>query len=125
MSDSSFSANTEGLTEQLPFMQEVAEGLRSIGTNLEATLDDLGPCWGPDATGQQFFTQYDNPHQEWREGVSDASDVVDSTVQGVQTMAVQFDRMEDNNISATQQLLPRDSDGPSSGDDPDVRPGKA
>ena len=125
MPDNSFSVNTEGLNAQLPYMQELAEQLRSVGTSLEATLAELGPCWGSDAAGQQFLGQYDNPRQEWLDGVSGASDVVDSTAQGVQTMAVQFDRLEEQNVAAVRQLQPSDSSGPRTVDDPDSRTGKA
>ncbi|QMU77117.1 hypothetical protein GXW83_16775 [Streptacidiphilus sp. PB12-B1b] len=118
-----FSVDTEGLNNQIPYMQELAEQLRSVGTTLESTLDALGECWGKDAAGQQFFGQYDNPHQEWVQGVGGAGDVVDSTAQGVRTMAVQFDRLEDQNVAAVRQLQPADG-GSSSTDDYDSRPGK-
>lgn len=125
MSDNSFSVDTEGLNNQIPYMRELAEGFRSVGTSLQATLDALGECWGQDATGQQFFGQYDNPRQEWIEGISGTSDVVDSTADGVRTMAVQFDRLEQRNVAAVKQLQPGDSAGPRTVEDPDSRPGKA
>ncbi len=117
MSDA-FSVNTDGLHEQMPYMQELAMNIRSVGTNLQARLNELGDCWGDDAAGQQFFEQYGNPRDQIVGGVSDVGDVLDSTSQGIDTMAVQFDRLEDQNVSAARQLQtgsPSDDSDPRSG----------
>jgi uncharacterized protein YukE len=123
MPDSSFSVNTTGLGEQIPYMQDLGEQLRSVGTNLRATLAELGPCWGGDATGNQFLDQYQGPRDQLFEGIDGAGEVVDSTSDGIRTMSVQFDRLEDQNTTAAQQLTSGGSDGPS-GHDTDSRPGK-
>ena len=128
MSDDSFSVNTDGLHEQMPYMQELAEQFHGIGSNLRAVLDDLGECWGDDATGQQFLEQYTQPKEQILEGIGDTGDVLDSTADGIKTMAVQFERLEEENIAAVKQLAPSDidTDGSGSGDHgPDGRPGKA
>jgi len=121
MSDDTFSVNTEGLSEQLPYMQELARSVRAVGTNLQARIGPLEGCWGGDATGQQFFSQYDSPREQIVQGVGDVGDVLDSTTEGVQTMAVQFDRLEEENVAAVRQMSPRETTGPSAGDDYDGR----
>jgi hypothetical protein len=106
MSNDSFSADTDGLHEQIPFVQELAANFRAIGTNLQAKLDALGPCWGPDAGGQEFYGQYAEPRDQILEGTSDTGDVLDSTVDGIKTMAVQLAHMEDENEASARQLMP-------------------
>jgi uncharacterized protein YukE len=117
MSNDAFSVNTDGLHEQMPYMQELAMNIRSVGTNLQARLDELGDCWGGDATGQQFITQYGTPRDQILGGVSDVGDVLDSTSQGIDTMAVQFDRLEQENIAVVRQLTPSNADGGGSDSD--------
>ena len=36
-------------------MQQLAARFKGIASGLEGQLSDLGPCWGDDATGEEFF----------------------------------------------------------------------
>jgi len=112
----SFSVNTDGLHNQIPYMQELAEQVRGIGTGLQARIEELGDCWGDDDTGQQFYNQYATPRDQILEGVSGTGDVLDSTADGIKTMATQYQQLEDENVFAVRQLQPGDNSGP---DDPD------
>ena len=104
MADQSFSVDTEGLSEQIPYVQEFAARIRGIGTGLQTTLASLGDCWGDDETGQQFLGQYADPRDQIIGGLHDTGDVVDSTADGVRTMATNYERLEDENIAAVRQL---------------------
>jgi uncharacterized protein YukE len=97
-------------------MQELAEQVRGIGTGLQSRIEELGDCWGDDDTGQQFYNQYATPRDQILEGVSGTGDVLDSTADGIKTMATQYQQLEDENVFAVRQLQPGDNSGP---DDPD------
>lgn len=118
MDNGTFSVDTDALHRQLPFVRELAEHVRSVGTNLDARLSGIGNVWGKQAVGVQFEDQYDNPHHEVLEGLSGAGEVLDSTADGVETMALRFNQLEEDNVAAVRQLQPRDPDSGTSGGDP-------
>ncbi|MFD7905909.1 WXG100 family type VII secretion target [Kitasatospora sp. NPDC059722] len=104
MANESFSVDTDGLHLQLPYVQQLAARFKGIAGGLEGRLSDLGPCWGDDATGEEFFKQYDAPHQEIHKGIGGIGQVVHSTAEGIRTMAVNFERLEDNNIESVRRI---------------------
>ncbi|SEL30912.1 hypothetical protein [Streptacidiphilus jiangxiensis] len=104
MGNESFEVNTEGLQNQLPYLRELAARFRGIGTELEAKLGSLGQPWGDDETGQQFLESYDNPHRQILDGISQTGEVLDSTGDGIDTMAKNYRILEEENIAAARTL---------------------
>ena len=104
MADGEFYVDTDGLRNQLPYVQQLAARFRDIGTSLEGRLGELGECWGDDATGRQFYSQYATPRTQIIESAGQMGELVDSMHDGIRTMAVNLERMEDQNIEATWRL---------------------
>ncbi|MFI6444299.1 WXG100 family type VII secretion target [Kitasatospora sp. NPDC050543] len=104
MSDGSFSVDTDGLHLQMPHLQQLATRFLSLHLNLQARLEGLGECWGDDPAGKEFVEQYANS----RDGIIDAlggiGEVVHSTADGVTTMAVNFERLESDNVFSLRNL---------------------
>ncbi|MBC3841049.1 hypothetical protein GXW82_14445 [Streptacidiphilus sp. 4-A2] len=115
MADDAFEVNTEGLHDQMPYLRELASRFTGIGTSLEATLGAIGQPWG-DATGQQFLQSYDTPHQQILDGISQTGEVLDSTGDGIDTMAKNYQTLEDENVTAARSL--DTGDGSDSGTTP-------
>ncbi|MGW3121592.1 WXG100 family type VII secretion target [Streptomyces sp. NPDC001107] len=106
MSDGTFSVDTERLDQAAPQMQELAARIRSIATKLDGRLESLGACWGDDESGRQFLEQYAEPKQQLSEAITGVGDVLDSTVDGIRTMAKGFARTEEQSIEAVRSLTP-------------------
>ncbi|MFD8542560.1 WXG100 family type VII secretion target [Streptomyces sp. NPDC059649] len=115
MSDRRFSVNPEGLHNQIPYLQEVTERLRGIGSSLEATLSTLGACWGDDAGGREFLNQYAPSKEKIIKSTADMTEVLHSTGQGIETMAKRFQQLEDENIASVHRLVSPSSPHPSEG----------
>ncbi|MDI5963747.1 WXG100 family type VII secretion target [Streptantibioticus silvisoli] len=122
MADGTFSVNTEGLHRQLPYVENLAERFRGIGTSLQGRLGELGECWGDDTTGEQFFGQYEAPREQMFQGIGDSADVLDSTAQGIDTMARNYERLEDENVTAVRSLAPRSAPQESGGGEKSGKP---
>ncbi|MFC5219720.1 hypothetical protein [Streptomyces coerulescens] len=82
----------------------MAAKIRSVGTALEGRLSGLGPCWGDDENGRQFLEQYADPSRRLIRGIAVTGEVLDSTVDGIQTMAEGFQRTEDQNVEAAHSI---------------------
>lgn len=106
MSDGTFSVDTERLDQAAPQMQELAARIRSIATKLDGRLESLGACWGDDESGRQFLEQYAEPKHQLSEAITGMGDVLDSTVDGIRTMAKGFARTEEQSIEAVRALTP-------------------
>ncbi|MFD0280044.1 WXG100 family type VII secretion target [Kitasatospora sp. NPDC127111] len=104
MADHVFSVDTERLAAATPQVQELAGLIRSVGTRLEARLGELGECWGDDYTGREFRDQYLSPKEQLTEAVGGTAEVLDSTVDGIATMAKGFRRTEEQNVEALRIL---------------------
>ncbi|MCH0567248.1 WXG100 family type VII secretion target [Streptomyces sp. MUM 2J] len=104
MADGEFYVDTDGLHEQLPYMQQLAARFRDIGKGLEGRLDELGECWGDDAAGRQFYEQYAEPKRQIIESTKQMGDLLDSMHDGIRTMAVHLEGLEDQNIEMTRRL---------------------
>ncbi|MEV6024712.1 hypothetical protein [Streptomyces sp. NPDC052036] len=104
MADGEFYVDTDGLRRQLPYVQQLAARFRDIGKSLEGRLGELGECWGDDAIGRQFYEQYATPRKQIIDSTELMGQLVDSMHDGIRTMAVNFERMEDQNIEATKRL---------------------
>jgi hypothetical protein len=55
--------------------------------------------------GKAFASQYLNPRDEMFEGLSSAADVLDSTADGLETMAKGFAQTEDTNVANARHLI--------------------
>jgi hypothetical protein len=108
--NNSFSVDTEGLSHVIPDVENLAMRIRSIGTQLQGKLSALGECWGEDKNGEQFLSQYLKPKEDLVEGITSSGEVLDSTVEGIYTMAKQYDRLEQENMLALQRLKVADPD---------------
>lgn len=106
MSDGTFSVDTERLEQAVPQMQELAGRIRSIATKLDGRLEALGACWGDDESGRQFLEQYAEPKRQLSAGITGAGNVLDSTVDGVRTMARGFARTEEQNVETLRAVTP-------------------
>jgi uncharacterized protein YukE len=104
MADSAFSVDTDGLGQSAPHVHELAGRIRSIGTKLQGRLNALGECWGDDENGRQFLEQYSEPGHQLIRGIADTGDVLDSAVDGIQTMAKGFQQTEDQNAEAAHSI---------------------
>ncbi|MCG7202649.1 WXG100 family type VII secretion target [Streptomyces arenae] len=106
MSDGTFSVDTARLSQSAPQMQELAARIRSVATKLDGRLEALGACWGDDESGRQFLEQYAEPKRQLSEGITGAGHVLDSTVDGIRTMAKGFARTEEANVEALRAVTP-------------------
>ncbi|MCG6495633.1 WXG100 family type VII secretion target [Kitasatospora sp. A2-31] len=104
MADRVFSVDTEKLAAAAPQVQELAGLIRSVGTRLEARLGELGACWGDDYTGREFHQQYGQPKERLTEAIDGTAEVLDSTVDGIGTMAKGLRRTEEQNVEALRPL---------------------
>ncbi|ALV31357.1 WXG100 family type VII secretion target [Streptomyces sp. CdTB01] len=109
MSDGTFSVDTERLDRAAPQVQELAARIRSVATKLNGRLEALGPCWGDDESGRQFLEQYAEPKRQLSAGITGAGTVLDSTVDGIRTMAKGFRRTEEQNVETLRAITPTDS----------------
>ncbi|MEU2336371.1 WXG100 family type VII secretion target [Streptomyces sp. NPDC006654] len=111
MSDGTFSVDTAALDRSAPQMLELAGRIRSIATKLDGRLEALGACWGDDESGRQFLEQYAEPRRQLSEGITGVGNVLDSTVDGIRTMARGFARTEEGNVEALRAITPSTAAG--------------
>ncbi|MFI9645504.1 WXG100 family type VII secretion target [Streptomyces sp. NPDC052040] len=104
MGNGEFYVDTDGLRNQLPYVQQLAARFRDIGKSLEGRLGELGDCWGDDESGRQFYEQYATPRKQIIDSTGQMGQLVDSMHDGVHTMAVNLERMEDENVEATRRM---------------------
>ncbi len=98
--------DTARLGQSAPQMQELAARIRSVATRLDGRLEALGACWGDDESGRQFLEQYAEPRRQLSEGITGVGNVLDSTVDGIRTMAKGFARTEEANVEALRAVTP-------------------
>ncbi|MFI9274621.1 WXG100 family type VII secretion target [Kitasatospora sp. NPDC052896] len=104
MGDQTFSVDPEGLREPLARIREIASDFQGIGTGLTSRLAAIGPCWGDDESGRQFYEVYGGPRDELLQGFSAASELVNQTADGIDTMSRNYRALEDQNIAHAQSL---------------------
>ncbi|WP_405867397.1 WXG100 family type VII secretion target [Streptomyces sp. NBC_01515] len=106
MSDGTFSVDTARLDQSAPQVQELAGRIRSIASKLDGRLEALGECWGDDESGRQFLEQYAEPKRQLSAGITGAGQVLDSTVEGIRTMAKGFQQTEERNVETLRAITP-------------------
>ncbi|MEC3997660.1 hypothetical protein VSR01_30880 [Actinacidiphila sp. DG2A-62] len=104
MSGESFSVDTDGLTAQMPYMQELAQRFVNIHDELESKLGSLGECWGRDRSGEAFLRQYAKPKGQILDAAQQAGEVLRSTGDGLETMAKGYQRIEAQNAESARKL---------------------
>ncbi|WP_371502781.1 hypothetical protein OG871_36740 [Kitasatospora sp. NBC_00374] len=104
MADRTFSVDTEGLREPMLRMREIAADFHGIGAGLTERLAAIGPCWGDDESGRQFYEVYGGPRDQLLLGFTAIGNVVNQTADGIDTMAKNYRRQEDHNIAHAQTL---------------------
>ncbi|AVZ71605.1 hypothetical protein SLUN_04775 [Streptomyces lunaelactis] len=104
MPDNDFSVDTDLLGRSAPHVQALAGSIRSIGATLQGRLDSLGECWGDDEGGRQFLEQYAEPSRQITRGIADTGEVLDSTVDGIWTMAKGFERTEEQSAEVAHVI---------------------
>jgi uncharacterized protein YukE len=95
--DEQLSVNTDGLLDAVPGINELADHVGNVLTNLQDKLGALGQPWGDDKTGQAFLAQYQGPRQKLESALANTQSVLRSTADGVETMAKGFAATEEQN----------------------------
>ncbi len=91
------SVNTQGLENAVPGIEQLATRFADILSSLSDTLNGLGEPWGTDPSGKDFVKNYSDPNQKVVNGIGDTKKVVESTADGVRTMAEGFAATEEQN----------------------------
>lgn len=99
-----FAVDPEGLAKNAPNVRAFADQMRSVVTRLQSGLDSFGECWGNDAMGKAFATQYLTPRDQMISGLSGVADVLDSTADGLETMSKGFAQTEAQNVANARGL---------------------
>jgi uncharacterized protein YukE len=97
MSDDQISVNTDGMLAAAPGLYDLANKMTSAVGELTNRLSELGSPWGDDQTGQEFVSKYQSPADQVIQGANSAASVLQSTADGVVTMAKGFDGTEQEN----------------------------
>jgi uncharacterized protein YukE len=107
-----FAVDPEGLAKNAPNVRAFSDQLRGAVTRLQSGLASLGECWGDDPMGKAFASQYLSPRDEMLKGLNGAVDVLDSTADGLETMAKGFAQTEDQNVANARHLIHGSGDAP-------------
>jgi uncharacterized protein YukE len=97
MSDDQISVNTDGMLAAAPGLYDLANKMTSAVGELTNRLSELGSPWGNDETGQEFVSKYQSPADQVIQGANSAASVLQSTADGVVTMAKGFEGTEQEN----------------------------
>ncbi|KUN92550.1 WXG100 family type VII secretion target [Streptomyces caeruleatus] len=119
MSSDYFAVDPEGLAKNAPNMRAYSDQMRQVLTRLQSRLNELGDCWGDDPMGKAFAEQYLTPRDQMFSGLQGLVDVLDSTADGLETMAKGFHQTEEQN-TATARGFERATDA-ATGPDMDPR----
>ncbi|MFJ5521223.1 WXG100 family type VII secretion target [Streptomyces griseoluteus] len=107
-----FYVDTAGLNEALTQVRHLGARLEAVQQGLMSRLEGLGECWGDDEGGRQFLEEYAKPRKQLVEGTASLAKAVESVHEGVRTMAVNLERLEERNIEAARALRGHGIDTP-------------
>ncbi|MBC9731321.1 WXG100 family type VII secretion target [Streptomyces sp. TRM68367] len=99
-----FAVDPESLARNAPHVRAYSDQFREFVGRLQSGLDSCGECWGDDPMGKAFASQYLNPRDEMLKGLNGTVDVLDSTGDGLETMAKGFAQTEDQNVANARRL---------------------
>jgi WXG100 family type VII secretion target len=105
-----FAVDPEGLAKHAPNVRAFSDQMRAVVTRLHSQLDSLGDCWGDDSMGKAFESQYTDSRDRMLEGLTGISDVLDSTAEGLETMAKGLADAESQNVASARALNQSSSD---------------
>jgi uncharacterized protein YukE len=97
MADPEVSVDTDAMTNAASSILDLTGQFQGIYSRLSARLGEAGKAWGDDATGQAFEANYNQPKTSVLNGLSGSAQALDSTYQGVTTMAKGFADTEAEN----------------------------
>jgi uncharacterized protein YukE len=114
-----FEVDPESLAKNAPNVRAFSNQFLEFVGRLQSGLDSCGECWGDDPMGKAFANQYLNPRDEMLKGLHGTVDVLNSTADGLETMAKGFAQTEDQNVVNARRLL--GSGDPSTGHSGETR----
>lgn len=94
------SVDTDAMMKGAASLGNLAGQVQTIFGNLSSALAAAGRAWGDDENGQTFQSGYEETHESLLDGMSETSQALDSTQQGVVTMAQGFAETEAQNLAA-------------------------
>ncbi|NUR01124.1 MAG: WXG100 family type VII secretion target [Streptomyces sp.] len=109
MSSDYFAVDPDRLAKNAPQVRAFSDQMRQVLSQLESRMNELGDCWGDDPMGKAFAQQYLTPRDQMVEGLQGIVDVLDSTADGLETMAKGFHQTEEQ-AKATAHGLERGTD---------------
>ncbi|WP_030935805.1 WXG100 family type VII secretion target [Streptomyces sp. NRRL S-646] len=109
MSSDYFAVDPDGLAKNAPQVRAFSDQMRQVLSQLESRMNELGDCWGDDPMGKAFAQQYLTPRDQMIDGLKGIVDVLDSTADGLETMAKGFHQTEEQ-AKATARGLDRGTD---------------
>jgi|SRR5215475_5510783 len=102
-----FFVDTHGISRGMPGFRELADQVRSASEYLHGNLEALGDCWGDDSSGRHFAEQYLPAKDQMADGTRELYTVLESTADGIETMARGFTHTEQQNAEVARSLQPR------------------
>jgi uncharacterized protein YukE len=109
VSSNYFAVDPDGLAKNAPNVRAYSDQMRQVVTRLQTRLGELGDCWGDDPMGKSFEEAYLSPRDQMVTGLLGIVDVLDSTADGLETMAKGFHQTEETN-TATARGFERGAD---------------
>jgi len=111
-----FFVDTHGIARNMSGFRELGNQVRVASEYLHGNLEELGACWGEDSSGRQFAEQYLPAKDQMADGTRALYTVLQSTADGIETMARGFARTEQRNAEAAHALRRHVSDIPATHD---------
>jgi uncharacterized protein YukE len=90
-----FAVDPDRLAKNAPQVRAFSDQMRQVLSQLESRMNELGDCWGDDPMGKAFAQQYLTPRDQMIDGLKGIVDVLDSTADGLETMAKGFHQTEE------------------------------
>ncbi len=85
-------------------LEKLADRLQSAGKQLQDASDAAGECWGNDKTGKQFYSQYQQPHDQVIQAAEGGGKVLYDSTEQVAAMVRAFESSE-HDAAATGNSL--------------------
>ena len=104
MSSNYLAVDPDGLAKNAPNVRAYSDQMRQVVTRLQSRLGELGDCWGDDPMGKAFEEQYVTPRDQMISGLQGIVDVLDSTADGLETMAKGFHATEEQNTASARSF---------------------